>query len=53
MHYMYCGMSKGITPAEMTSSSEKIKPVALAIIKLCLSEYISYSVSQSVENSTK
>ena len=46
-------MPKGISQAEATSNSEKIKPVALAIIELCLSEAISYSVSQSVENSVK
>ena len=32
----------------MTSNSDKIKPVALAIIELCLSEGIRQSVSQSV-----
>ena len=35
------------------SNSEKIKPVALAVIKLHLSEGISQSGSQSAENSTK
>ena len=37
-------------------NSEEIKPVAIAIIELCLSEGISKggeSVCQSVENSTK
>ena len=34
---------------EVTSNSEKIKPVALAIVELCLSE----GINQSVENSTK
>ena len=29
------------------SNSEKIKPVALAVIKLCLSEGISHLLSQS------
>ena len=33
----------------MTSNSQQIKPVALAIIKLRLSENISQSGSQSVE----
>ena len=47
MHCTYCGMPKGTCQAEATSSSEKIKPVALAIIELCLSE----GISQSVENS--
>jgi len=32
-------------------NSEEIKPVAIAIIELCLSEGISQSVSQSVSNS--
>jgi len=41
MHCMYCGMPKGTSRAEATSNSEKIKPVALAIIKLRLSEGIS------------
>ena len=36
---------------KMTSNSEKIKPVALAIIELRLSEDIRQAVSQSVENS--
>jgi len=31
-------------------NSEEIKPIALAAIELCLSEGISRSVSQSVEN---
>ena len=49
------GMPKGTCRAEATSNSEKIKPIALAVIKLCLSEGISqlltYLLSQSVENS--
>ena len=48
MHCTYCGMPKGTSQAEATLNSEKIKPVALAIIKLCLSEGISQSVTQSV-----
>ena len=36
--------------ARVTSNSEKIKPVALAVIELCLFEGISYSVSQSVSH---
>ena len=36
--------------SEATSNSEKIKPIALAIIELHLSEGISQSGSQSVEN---
>ena len=39
-------MPKGTSQAEATSDSEKIKPVALAIIKLHLSEGISQSVSR-------
>jgi len=38
---------------EATLISEEIKPVALAIIELYLSECISQSFSQSVENSAK
>jgi len=45
---MYCGMPKGTARAEATSNSEKIKPVALAVIELCWSEGISWSVSQLV-----
>ena len=44
----YCGMLKGTCRAEATSNSEKIKPVALAVIKLHLSEDIRQSVSQAV-----
>ena len=39
-------MSKGTSRAEGTSNSEKIKPVALAVINLCLTEGISQAVSQ-------
>ena len=53
MHCMYCGMPKGTSWAAATSNSEKIKPIALAVIKLCLSEGISQSVTQSVENSVE
>ena len=38
-------MPKGTSRAEATSNSEKIKPVALAIIELCLTEGISQAVS--------
>ena len=50
-----CGMPKGTSWAEATSNSEKIEPIALAVIKLHLSEGISlsYLLSQSVENSIK
>ena len=50
---MYCSMPKGTCQAEATSNSEKIKPVALAIIKLRLSEGISQLLSQLVENSVE
>ena len=50
-------MPKGTSCAEAMSNREYIKPVALAVIKLRLSEGISQSVtyllSQSVENSVK
>ena len=42
---MYCGMPKGTSQAEVTSNSEKIKPVALAAIELCLSEGITQLLS--------
>jgi len=38
MHCMYSGMAKGTSQAEAMSNSEKIKPVALAIVELCESE---------------
>ena len=38
---------------QATLNSEKFKPVALAVIELRLSEGISQSVTQSVENSVK
>ena len=44
---------KGTSRAEATSDSEKIKPVVLAAIKLCLSEGISQLLTQPVENSIK
>ena len=57
MHCTYCGMPKGTSQAEAMSNSEKIKPIALAVIELCLSEGISqpvtYLPSQSVKNSVK
>jgi len=36
-----CGWQKGTSQDEVTLNSEEIKPVAVAIIKLCLSEGIS------------
>ena len=47
MHYVYCGMPKGTSQAEVTSNSEKVMLVALADIEVCLSE----GISQSEENS--
>ena len=44
-------MPKGTPRAEATSNSEKIKSVALAVIKLRSSEGIGQSVKQSLENS--
>ena len=41
MHYMYCGMPKGTSWAEVTLNSEKIKLIALAVIELRLSKGIS------------
>ena len=52
-HCTYCGMPKGTCRADATSNSEKIKPVALTVIELCLSEGVSCLVSQSLENSVK
>jgi len=52
MNYIYNGMAKGTSQAEATLNSEKIKPVALAIVELRLTEGgISQSDSQSIENS--
>ena len=48
MHCAYCGIPKGTCQAEVMSNSENIKPVALAVIELCLSEGIKFS--QSEEN---
>ena len=42
-----------MSPDVVMLISEEIKPVALAIIELRLSEGISQSVSQSLENSVK
>ena len=46
-------MQRGTSQAEATSNSENFKLLALAIIKLCLSEGISQSGSQSEEHSFK
>jgi len=42
---MHSGMAKGTSQAEATSNSEKIKPIALAIVELCDSEGISWADS--------
>ena len=44
-------MPKGTCLAEVMSNSEKLKPVALAVIKLRLSEGTSQSVTQSASQS--
>ena len=41
-------MEKGTCRAEAMSNSEKIKPVALAVSELCLSEGISQLLTQPV-----
>jgi len=48
MHCMYSGMEKGTSQAEATSNSEKIKPVALAIVELRESEGIKQAGRQLV-----
>jgi len=56
MHCIYSGMAKGTSRAEATLNSEKIKPIALAIVELCELEGVRQAgrlVSQSVENSVK
>jgi len=45
MHCMYSGMAKGTSQAEATLNSEKIKPIALAIVELHESEGIRQAVS--------
>jgi len=42
---MYSGIAKGTSQAKATSNSEKIKPVALAIVELRKSEGIRQLVS--------
>jgi len=41
IHYTYCGMPIGTSRAEATLNSENVKPIALAVIELCLTEGIS------------
>jgi len=45
MHWMYCSMPKDTSWAEAMYTSEKFKPVALAVIELCWSEGIRQLVS--------
>jgi len=45
MDCMHSSMEKGTSWAEVTSNSEKIKPVALAIVELRESEGIRQAVS--------
>ena len=45
MHCTYSGMPKGTFRDEATSNSEKIKPIALAVVELCLPEGIRQAVS--------
>jgi len=45
MHRVYCGMPNDTSRAEATVNSEKIKLVALAVIKFCFFEGISQSGS--------
>jgi len=46
---MYSGMAKGTSRAEAMLNSEKINPIALAIVELLESE----GIRQLVENSVK
>jgi len=48
MHSMYSGMAKGTSRAEATLNGEKIKPVALVIVKLRESEGIREAGRQAV-----
>jgi len=45
MHCIYSGALKGTSPAEATLNSEKIKPLASAIVELRESEGIRQLVS--------
>jgi len=48
MHCMYSDMAKGTSGAEVTLNSEKIKPIALAIVELHKTEVGRQAVSQAV-----
>ena len=50
MHCMYCSLSEGTCLVEATSSSEKITLVALAVVKLQLSEGRQVAGRQSIES---
>ena len=52
-HWSCSGWWKGTSPDKAMLNSEEIKPIALAVIKLHLSEGVSQSDSQSVEKSVK
>jgi len=47
---MYSGMAKGTSWAKVTSNSEKIKHIALAIVELCESEGIRQAGRQAVSS---
>jgi len=48
LHVLWCVWQKVPRAEAMSNSKKKIKSIALAVIKLCLSEGISQAVSQSV-----
>jgi len=52
-HWSCSGWQKGTSPDEATLNSEEIKPTALVVIELRLSEGVSQSGSRSVEKSVK
>ena len=45
-HILNRSIQKTTCQADVMLSSKKIKPIALAVVKLCLSVGISYSISQ-------
>ena len=54
MHCTYCNMPKDTSWAEVTSNSDKIELIVLAIIELsCLKASVGQAVSRSVEDSIK
>ena len=46
LYCKYCGMRQDTSQVEETFNNEKIRPVALAVVKLCLSEGIRQLVNQ-------